>query len=114
MSDEKPEFPRPPLKEIQHCQCGRDAARLVPCVGTVQIACTDCGRRTRICTNIDDAIADWNRMTAAPDLLINLKLAESTIQYALDNWAPTEQYKVSLAQQLKAFRAAIAKAEPKP
>ena len=96
----------------QPCQCGKKPS-LITIAAKAQIWCSDetgCGRRSIRCGSIKETIADWNRQTAAPDLLEALQLLETAARRYVTTNDSSESYVLKMAEKA---RAAIAKAEPK-
>lgn len=97
------------------CICGRRASLITGLSKQqAQVRCVEaidpdglCGKRGAIMPNPDQAIADWNQQTAAPDLLEALRQVQTAIKAARAGktvfWYHYEPI----------VNAAIAKAEPK-
>lgn len=75
-----------------------------------QVKCILCQRSGPARTTEEQAVADWNRQTAAPELLTALK----DIVAADDDGLTPSDLKVFIDDLRAVAQAAIAKAEPKP
>lgn len=76
--------------------------------------CVWCGRSGAWQKTISEAVADWNRQTAAPDLL---KVALNVVKYQrllTEGNSGGDSDEFTIADLLETATRAIAKAEPKP
>lgn len=113
-------------EEVNDCICGCKNLEIVGVTTTKRVNCIPCGRSGPVRTTIEAAIADWNRQTAAPELLDAAKTGLETLAMKpgedgrLSPWnvtihgQPTEAAQQLIDGLIVIFDAAIAKAEPKP
>lgn len=107
------------------CICGNKNPETIGKYATMRINCFPCGRSGPVRTTEEEAIAEWNRQTAAPDLLEACGIALVAIEKNQDGQGSPSIYNVDIyGDKTKCairmitnlgvkLRTAIAKAEPK-
>ncbi len=95
------------------CQCGGEPTRQSNRIaGCYRYGCRQCSRSGCEAETQALAIADWNRLTAAPDLLEALKDTNEQLRIYLDGVESGMDDDADSAYQFAC--AALSKAEPKP